>query len=80
MDIFTRFHNLYLDLSEINMANIVMVPKKEVAESVHDFRPISIMNLVPKLISKVIVNRLRLSLPILIFVNQSTFVEDWHIT
>lgn len=79
MAIFASFYNLDLDLSGINMKNIVMIHKKEVAESVQDFRPISIINLVPKLISKVLANRLRPYLPTLSSVHQSAFVKGRHI-
>lgn len=58
-EIFDAFFHNRLDLSCINKANMVFVPKKEKPEDVGDFRPISIINLVPKLISKVLSNRLR---------------------
>lgn len=44
-----QHHNL--DLGPINKANIVMIPKKEEATKVINYRPISIKNLLPKLIS-----------------------------
>lgn len=79
MSMFQCFYNHNLDLTEINLANIIMVPKKEIADQVGDFQLISIINLIPKLISKVLANRLKKWLPILISTNQSAFVHYRHI-
>lgn len=56
--IFGNFFENRLDLRSCNVANIIMVPKTEVSKNTADFRPISIINLIPKLISKVLSNRL----------------------
>lgn len=82
-EIITIFYDFYhnrLDLSCINRANIIFAPKKEIVEEVGDFRPISIINVVPKLISKVLSNRLRPKLHALISAKQTTFVKKRHIT
>jgi Reverse transcriptase (RNA-dependent DNA polymerase) len=68
------FYNESLDLKSINKANIVLVPKKALRE-VSDFRPISVINYVPKLISKVLANRLRLHMPHLISKYQTSFIK-----
>ena len=57
-----------------------MIPKKENAVQVGDFRPISVMNAIPKLISKLLANRLRGHLPNLISSNQTAFVQGRQIT
>jgi hypothetical protein len=36
----------------INTANIVLLPKKDAAESITDFRPISLIHMIPKIIVK----------------------------
>lgn len=81
-DIFTIFEDFWgheLDLSEVNKANIVMIPKKVMATNMGDFWPISIINIVPKLLTKVLSNRLRLMLPQLVSFYQTAFTRDRHI-
>lgn len=75
MDLIIAFYNHVLDLKPINRGNVIMIPKKEGANSVHDFRPISVINLVPKIISKMLANRLRRALPDLISPYQTAFVK-----
>jgi hypothetical protein len=57
-----------------NNTMIVLIPKTATRESVKDLWPISLCNVVYKLISKVITNRLKVILPEIISANQSTFV------
>lgn len=57
-----------------------MIPKMETPEQVGDFRQISIINLIPKLISKVLSNRLRLKMPELISPHQTTFIQGRQIS
>ena len=47
--------------------------------TVNDFRPISILNLVPKLISKILANRLCHKLPDLISTQQTAFIKGRQI-
>lgn len=63
-----------------NRANVVMIQKNENAESMGDYRPISIKNIIPKLITKVLANRFRKSLPALISSQQTAFIQDRHIS
>jgi hypothetical protein len=50
----------------LNSANVVLIPKKEGAECVGDYRPISLIHGVGKLISKVLALRLQPHMGILI--------------
>jgi Reverse transcriptase (RNA-dependent DNA polymerase) len=79
LQLFDRFHAHNLDLKEINRANIIMIPKKEGPKTVSDFRPISVINLFSKLLSKVLANRLSTLLPKLIFANQTAFMRGRYI-
>lgn len=76
MHIMRGFYENQLNLEEFNKANVVMLPKGENPLTVKEFRPISIINIISKLISKVLANRLRLLLPTLIFPNHTTFMSS----
>lgn len=52
----------------------MLTPKVEVPESVSYFRPISLCTFPYKILSKVIGNRLKLIMPILVAENQTSFV------
>ncbi|KAJ3703362.1 hypothetical protein LUZ61_007067 [Rhynchospora tenuis] len=73
--IFVKLHEGTLQLSLLNQAHIVLVPKKDSSCRVEDFRPISVINYVPKLISKVLANRLKTTLPDLISASQTGFLS-----
>lgn len=60
----------------LNCTNVCLIPKVAEPKSMKDLRPISLCNVVYKLISKVLCNRLKLILPKLIDESQSAFVAD----
>lgn len=58
----------------LNHTNVALIPKVEGPKSVRDLRPISLCNVVYKILSKVLWNRLKTILPSLVDETQSAFV------
>ena len=59
----------------INSTILALVPKKTTSAEMRDFRPIACCNVLYKVISKILANRLKVFLPRMISENQSAFVK-----
>jgi len=66
--------------TQVTYTNIVLIPKKDNPESMRDLRPISLCNVIYKVISKVLANRLKPFLSKCISQEQSAFVGGRSIT
>lgn len=75
--------NIFVDLQEnalftasTDYSFVCLIPKREGACKVNNFRPISLMNGIQKILSKVLANRLTLILLSIISPSQSAFLKD----
>ena len=76
MAVIRHFSALHVDhLHWLNSANIALLPKKDGAEEVSDFRPISLIHGVAKLISKIMATRLAPHMNNLVSNSQSAFIK-----
>ncbi|KAG7594282.1 Reverse transcriptase domain [Arabidopsis thaliana x Arabidopsis arenosa] len=60
----------------VNTTILALIPKKENAQVMKDYRPISCCNVLYKVISKILANRLKDLLPQIVSSNQSAIVKD----
>jgi hypothetical protein len=72
------FENSHL-LKEQNHTFIALIPKKLGASTIHQFRPISLYNIIYKIISKILTNRFKGLLHHFISPFQSAFVPSKNI-
>ena len=59
-DLYKLFASFYfhdLDISKLNLAYVCLIPKKEIAPSISNYRPISLINCSFKLITKLLADR-----------------------
>jgi hypothetical protein len=62
-------------LNHINEANIVLLPKNQAPSQVSDYRPISLINSVVKIITKILANRLAPHMNSLVSNAQNAFIK-----
>lgn len=72
------FINGYL-LQQINHTSIALIPKVNSPEQISQYRPISLCKVYYKIISKILIARLKLVMPKLVSHNQNAFVPNRHI-
>lgn len=78
-DLLQALHQLYNLRAQhwnlLNSANIVLLPKKEDPTAISDYRPISLMHSVAKILGKVLPNRLAPHLNDIVSRSQSAFIK-----
>lgn len=82
-DLVAEVNKFFLDgcLREgLNHMNIVLIKKNANLEMMSEFRPISLCNVIYKVISKVLANRIKEVLDYVILELQSTFITSHLIT
>lgn len=80
LDMLSDLHRSGSFVKSINVTFTVLVPKKERAKDISDFRPISLVSRLYKLITKVLANRLSKILHLLIDECQHVFVAGRQIS
>jgi hypothetical protein len=65
---------------DLNQTFIALIPKKMHPITPHDFRPISLCNIIYKIISKSLADRLKPHLPNYIDPSQTAFIKNMHIS
>ena len=74
MEMFKDFHEQSSFLKSLNTTFLVLIPKKGGAEDLGDFRPISLLGGLYKLLAKVLANRLKKVIGKVVSSNQNAFV------
>eukprot|EP00253_Pinus_taeda_P025114 PITA_25114 len=64
----------------MNATFITLIPKEAHSNTLDKFQPISLCNVIYKIVSKIVASRLKMLLPLLISLEQSGYVEDGQIT
>lgn len=75
---FNEFHEHGRFVNSLNNSFLVLIPKKKGAEDTKDYRPISLVGGVYKLLTKVLANRLKKVVGKVVSKYQNAFVEGRH--
>ena len=79
VDLFKEFYDQRSFAKSLNTTFLVLIPKKGGAEDLGDFRPISLLGGLYKLLAKVLANRLKKVLEKVVFGDQNAFVRGKQI-
>ena len=76
LSVFNSDHMLH----KMNFTYIVLIPKNNELKNMSNYRPISLGNVISRIVSKVVANRLKHVLPMVISGAQSAFIPNGLIT
>jgi hypothetical protein len=79
MALFTDFHNNSLPVYSLNFGVITLIPKKETAMKIQDYRHICLLNVSLKILTKVITNRIGVVADRIIKPSQTAFMPGRNI-
>eukprot|EP00253_Pinus_taeda_P035054 PITA_35054 len=79
-NLINNFHRTKRVLPAINATFLTLIPKSDHDDSPNKFRPIALCNVIYKILSKLMANRLKPILPSIISQEQSGYVEGRQIT
>ncbi|WKA11615.1 hypothetical protein VitviT2T_029096 [Vitis vinifera] len=79
VDLFKKFYDQRSFAKSLNTTFLVLIPKKCGVEDLGDFRPISLLGKLYKLLAKVLANRLKKVLGNVVSVDQNAFVRGRQI-
>ena len=79
MQVLNYFHEMGSFKRSLNVTFLALIPKKSNAVEMKDFRPISLVGGLYKILAKILANRLRLVLPSTISPSQNVFVQGRQI-
>ena len=79
LELFKEFYDQSSFAKSLNTTFLVLIPKKGGAEDLEDFRPISLLGRLFKLLAKVLANRLKKVLGNVVYVDQNDFVRGRQI-
>ena len=72
----SRFHSGELDIDSINTAYIALIPKISNPMKPYDFRPISLVSMALKILTKLIANRIQNIIIPIVSTNQYGFIKS----
>ena len=75
MEMFREFHANETFIRSLNATFLVLIPNKRDAEDLKDFRPISVLGSLYKILAKVLANRLKKVVGKVVFEAQNAFAE-----
>jgi hypothetical protein len=70
------FYDEDICMQSINSSHIILIPKKDNAVKIGDFRPISLLNSSVKLLTKILASRLQKVITKAIHTNQYGFIKE----